>query len=67
LADYEPPKSTREKRAGREDLLIPMSNVAVGKASVRAVVCATGFKVFQLINSMCWKGPYERSPCCGSL
>jgi hypothetical protein len=66
LADYEPPKSTREKRAGREDL-IPMSNVAVGKASVRAVVCATGFKVFQLINSICWKGPYERSPCCGSL
>jgi hypothetical protein len=38
LADYEPPKSTREKRAGREDL-IPMSNVTVGKASVRAVCC----------------------------
>jgi hypothetical protein len=65
LADYEPPKSTREKRAGREDLS-PMSKVAVGKASVRAVVCATGFQVFQLINSICWKDPMKGA-CCGSL
>jgi len=45
LADYKPPKSTREKRAGREDL-IPMSNVAVGKAIYKSCCMCHRFQGF---------------------